>query len=84
MGYGLGIFLLALGLVLALAVNDTVNGIDITMIGWILAALGVLSILLTVVTLNGRRRSRSVATTTHADGTQTVSERRNDLDGPAV
>ena len=38
MGYGLGVFLLALGLILALAVQDSISGIDITLIGWILAA----------------------------------------------
>ena len=37
MGYGLGAFLLAVGLILALAVTDTVNGVDLTMVGWILA-----------------------------------------------
>ena len=37
MGYGLGVFLLALGLILALAVTDAISGVDLTMIGWILA-----------------------------------------------
>jgi hypothetical protein len=80
MGYGLGIFLLALGLILALAVQDTINNVDLTMVGWILAAVGVLLIVLTAVTLNRGRAARSVSTTTHADGSQTTTEQqhRND------
>ena len=76
MGYGLGAFLLAVGLILALAVDDTINGVDITMVGWILAAVGALCIVLTAVTWNRSRGTRSVATRTHADGTQTSEERR--------
>ena len=38
MGYGFGAFLLVVGLVLALAVTDQVSGVDLTMVGWIMAA----------------------------------------------
>lgn len=79
MGYGLGIFLLALGLILALAVQDAVQGIDLTMVGWILAAVGLLAIILTAVTFNRGRSAGSRATTTHSDGTQTVRETRSDI-----
>jgi hypothetical protein len=79
MGYGLGIFLLALGLILALAVQDAINGIDLTMVGWILAAVGLLSIILTAVTLNRNRGAASRSTVTHSDGTQSVRETRSDL-----
>jgi hypothetical protein len=80
MGYGFGIFLLAVGLILALAVQDSLNNIDLTMVGWILAAVGALLIVLTAVTLNRGRGARSVSTTTHADGSQTTTEQqhRND------
>jgi hypothetical protein len=77
MGYGLGVFLLALGLILALAVTDAISGVDLTMIGWILTAAGVLVILLTAVQMNRSRRTAAV--TTHADGSQTVTERRDDV-----
>lgn len=79
MGYGFGGFLLVVGLVLALAVTDQVNGVDLTMVGWIMALVGIALILLTAVTMNRGRGARSVATTTHADGSQTVSERRTDI-----
>ena len=78
MGYGFGGFLVVVGLVLALAVTDSVNGVDLTMVGWIMTAVGIVMLALTAMTW-GRRGVRSVATTTHADGTQSVSERRVDI-----
>jgi len=79
MGYGFGAFLLVVGLVLALAVTDQVNGVDLTMVGWIMALVGAAVIVLAAVTMNRGRGTRSVATTTHSDGTQTVSERRTEI-----
>ena len=79
MGYGLGAFLLAVGLVLALAVNDSLSGVDLTMVGWILALVGALALVLTAVTANRGSRVRTVETTAHGDGTQTVSERRTEI-----
>jgi hypothetical protein len=64
--------------VLALAVTDQVSGVDLTMVGWIMAIVGALVIVLTAATV-GRRGTRSVATTTHSDGSQTVSERRTEI-----
>lgn len=81
MGYGLGVFLLALGLILALAVTDAINGVDLTMVGWILAAAGLLVVILTAATT--ARGRRTAAVTTHADGSRTVTERRDDVP-PAV
>ena len=49
MGLGVGIFLLAVGAVLAFAVNATVNGLDIHTIGWILMATGGFGILLSMI-----------------------------------
>ena len=81
MGYGLGVFLLALGLILAFAVTDSINGIDLTMVGYILAAAGALVIILTAATM--ARGRRTAAVTTHADGSRTVTEGRDDVP-PAV
>ncbi len=82
MGYGFGIFLLAVGLILALAVQDTINNVDLTLVGWILTLVGVLMIVLTAVTLNRGRATRTVATTTHRDGTQTTTEQQQRNDPP--
>jgi len=82
MGYGLGVFLLALGLILAFAVQDMISGVDLTMIGYILCLAGVLVIALTAVQLNGRRRTTATATTTDAQGRQATTERRTESDPP--
>jgi len=68
MGYGLGVFLTALGLILALAVQDMIDAIDLTLVGWILVLAGVLVLVLTAVQSNARRQHTTRATTTHSDG----------------
>ena len=82
MGYGLGVFLTALGLILALAVQDVISAIDLTLIGWILVLAGVLVLVLTAVQTNSRRHHRTTATTTHADGTQTTEQRSEERHDP--
>lgn len=82
MGYGLGVFLLALGLILAFAVRDMISAVDLTMIGYILCLAGVLVIVLTAVQLNARRRSTATATTTDAQGRRATTERRTESDPP--
>ena len=57
MGYGLGVFLLAIGLILALAVRDSIDAIDVTLVGWILAGCGVLVIVLQALQANRTRAS---------------------------
>ena len=58
MRIGSSIGLIALGLILALAVSVNVRGIDLTLVGWILTAVGVLGLL---VSLALTWRNRSVA-----------------------
>jgi hypothetical protein len=82
MGYGLGVFLLAIGLIFALAVQDSIDAINLTLIGWILAGCGALVIVLVALQANRARGSATVATTTHADGTQTTTEKRTQSDPP--
>ena len=79
MGYGFGGFLVALGLVLALAVQDAVDAVDLTAVGWIIAGVGAAVIVLTATTLNSGGRHRTVQTTTHPDGSQTVRENRSEI-----
>ena len=68
MGIGASIFLIALGLVLALAVEFDVAGIDIQVIGWILTIVGIVGLIMTMLVWGPRRR-----TTTRGD---VVEERR--------
>jgi hypothetical protein len=49
MGLGVGIFLAAVGAVLAFAVTDTVSGVDIRTIGWILLIVGIVGIVLSMI-----------------------------------
>jgi hypothetical protein len=49
MRIGSSIALIALGLILALAVNLDVAGLDLNMIGWILTAVGIVGLLVSLV-----------------------------------
>jgi uncharacterized protein DUF6458 len=49
MGIGVSIFLIAVGAVLAFAVDAEVSGLDIQVVGWILLGVGALGILLSLV-----------------------------------
>ena len=56
MSFGGSILLIAVGLVLALAVNISVSGVDLQLVGWILAAVGALGLLVSLA-LYWRRRA---------------------------
>ncbi len=62
MGIGVSIFLLALGAILAFAVNASVSGLDINVIGIILMVCGALGLLLTMLLLNRDRSGTGVVT----------------------
>jgi hypothetical protein len=49
MGLGVGLFLIAVGAILAFAVNATVSGVDINTVGWILMAVGLAGIVLSLL-----------------------------------
>ncbi len=49
MGIGVSIFLIAVGAILAFAVNVTTQGIDLNMVGVILMIVGVIGLLLSLV-----------------------------------
>jgi hypothetical protein len=71
MGLGVGIFLAAIGAVLAFAVSADVSGVNVHTIGWILLIVGIIGIVLSMIFwstwagpgyFGGRRR-----TTTYVD-----------------
>jgi hypothetical protein len=84
MGYGLGVFLLAIGLILGFAVQDRINAVDLTLVGYILAGCGALVLVLAAMQNNRARGASTVATTTHSDGSQTTTEKRRQTDPPPV
>ena len=62
MGIGVSVFLLAIGAILAFAVNYTVNGVDINVIGFILMAAGVVGLFMTTLLFGRRDRGAPVVT----------------------
>jgi Domain of unknown function (DUF6458) len=48
-GIGVSIFLIALGLILALAVHSHLSGVDINTIGWILTIVGIAGLVLSLI-----------------------------------
>jgi hypothetical protein len=64
MGIGTGIFLIALGAILRYGVSDSINGIDLPVIGLILMIVGVLGLVLSLLYASmwsRRDRDRPVA-----------------------
>ena len=82
MWVGLGIFLLVVGAILSFAVRDSIDAVDLTMIGYILMGGGALAVLLSLIM--GSRRTAAggpaIRTVSHVDrkaGTR-VEEHRVD------
>jgi hypothetical protein len=48
-GIGVSIFLIALGAILAFAVNAEVSGLDVQTVGWILLAVGIAGIVISMI-----------------------------------
>jgi Na+/proline symporter len=49
MGLGVGIFLIAVGAILAFAVNSTSGAVDVQTVGWILMGVGLAGILIAMM-----------------------------------
>jgi Domain of unknown function (DUF6458) len=71
-GIGVSLFLIAAGAILTFALNLHVGGVNLDVVGWILMAVGVLGLIVTMVIWGGRR-----------GGGTTVVEERRDV-GPPV
>jgi hypothetical protein len=55
MNIGLSVFLIALGAILAFAVNATISGLDINVVGYILLFVGLGWLCLSIILWNSRR-----------------------------
>ncbi len=53
MGIGASVFLIALGAILAFAVDYAISGIDLTTVGYILMAAGTIGLVVALAFLNG-------------------------------
>ncbi|TFB65041.1 DUF6458 family protein [Cryobacterium sp. Hz9] len=81
MSIGLGIFLLVVGAVLVWALDLTVTGVNLQLIGYILLAAGALVVILGLVLMTRRRSSVSTTRTIAdpANGDQ-VTRRESSID----
>ncbi|MDN4477915.1 DUF6458 family protein [Demequina lignilytica] len=61
MALGSGIFLIVIGAILAFAVRDSIDAVDLTMVGYIALAAGVIAIIISLV-VNAQRSN-----TTHRE-----------------
>jgi hypothetical protein len=73
-GIGASIFLIALGAILTFALDLSIGGLNVDIVGWILMAAGVLGLIMTTL-IWGRRRE--VVTTTAPTEYRRVEERRD-------
>ena len=62
MGIGASIFLIVVGAILTFAVDATVAGLDLDVVGWILMLAGVAGLVLFLYFWNRQRSSRAVTT----------------------
>lgn len=60
MGIGVGIFLIVVGAIMTFALDVTVAGIDLDVVGWILMLAGVAGLILFFYFWNRRRAPRAV------------------------
>lgn len=73
MSIGASIFLIAAGAILAFAVNATLAGLDIQVVGYILMLAGILGLILSLLVWGPRRR----VATTRADVVEERTVTRN-------
>lgn len=66
MALGTGIFLIVVGAILAFAVRDSIDAIDLTMVGYIMLAAGVVAIIISLV-VNAQNRKTTHVVDQHVD-----------------
>lgn len=84
MGIGVSVFLIAVGAILAFAVEVEVAGLELEVVGWILMGAGLIGLLLSLFLWGPRRRSSMEQTRTYDDRPargSVVEERRTYDDG---
>lgn len=83
MGTGGGIGLAAVGAIFAFAIRDSFSGVDLTMVGYILMAAGVLVAVVSFAMSNQKRTHSATAVTTDSSGQQVVRETQAESSPPA-
>jgi hypothetical protein len=75
MGIGVSIFLIVVGAILTFAVDATLAGLDLNVVGWILMLAGAAGLIIFFYLWHRRRGARTVVT---------ERRRHNDTDQPLV
>ena len=75
MGIGAGVFLIAVGAILTFALDVSVSGIDLKVVGVILMLAGLIGIAVDLAIFPPRRRGRGADVVEPAYGSRTVVER---------
>ena len=68
MGVGTGIFLIVVGAILAFAVGDSVEGVDLSMVGWICIAAGVVALIVSLIMNQQRTNTKHHVVEEHYEG----------------
>ncbi len=76
MGIGGSIFLMAVGAILAFAVNADIGVVDLNTVGWVLMIAGLATQILTVWFWQSRRRTVAAPATTYPPQGEVVDEYR--------
>ncbi|MEU7820752.1 DUF6458 family protein [Catellatospora sp. NPDC049133] len=74
MGIGASLFLIALGAILTFALDVSISGLDLDVVGWILMVVGALGMVLTLTIWSSRRRP---AVTTAPTERRVIEETRD-------
>lgn len=68
MALGTGIFLIVVGAVLAFALNESVDAVDLVLVGWIFMIAGVVAIIVSlIVSAQARRTQHTEVVDQHID-----------------
>jgi hypothetical protein len=61
MGIGVSVFLMALGAIIAFALDLRVGWLDLDMVGWVLMAAGAVGLIVTLIIFGNRRQTTIVS-----------------------
>jgi len=82
MRIGFGVLLIAVGAILSFAVKESFKSFDVTVVGYIVMAAGLVLLVIGALSRMPRtRRARHTAVTTDAYGQQVVTERDDRISG---
>ena len=80
MAIGSGIFLIALGAILAFALNESIEAVDLYLVGWILMGAGLLAVIISLI-VNAQNRKSTTVTEQRSDS---VEQRQQPAPGTRV